>query len=331
MNNKHSIKPLISIIIPIYNTSLYIKELLQTIFNQNTNNIEIIIINDGTPDNSMEIVEQFVLTHENLIIINQVNKGLSEARNTGLRNATGQYIWFIDSDDNIQKDCLSELKELLTLHNSIEIFAFNILKIDESTNKETLDKLCYKTRHEKLYNKILSRNKTVNVLKEAFVQRFIFNRNFLQKNNLNFYPNIYHEDNEFMPRALFYTKKIMFIDRAYYRYLIRNSGNIMSSKNLKHIEDRLQIINNLGKFRFQYSQNLGDKCYINYYMFSMVRGLIAEKEEYGEKAKQLIQSNYSNFKHIAYHAIISALYFKLPKCLIKALIITLNPDYYFTH
>ena len=92
---------LLSIIIPVYNVEAYIGKLLQSIFSQDTEGVEIIVVNDGTPDDSMNVVQGFVPVHANLHIVNQPNRGLSEARNTGLKHAQGKYVWFVDGDDCI--------------------------------------------------------------------------------------------------------------------------------------------------------------------------------------------------------------------------------------
>ena len=87
---------LLSIIIPVYNVEHYIKTTLQSVFNQNIDetSYEVIVINDGTPDNSMSIVTEFSKKHKNLSIISQDNQGLSCARNAGLQRAKGDYVWF---------------------------------------------------------------------------------------------------------------------------------------------------------------------------------------------------------------------------------------------
>ena len=88
-----------SIIIPVYNVENYIKKCLDSVFAQTEKDYEVIVVNDGTKDNSMDIVKNY-----DVKIVNQKNQGLSEARNTGLKNAKGEYILFLDSDDYIEKN-----------------------------------------------------------------------------------------------------------------------------------------------------------------------------------------------------------------------------------
>lgn len=99
----------ISIIVPVYNVEKYLKVCLDSIKNQTYNNFEVIMINDGSTDKSKKICEEYT-KDARFILINQNNQGLSGARNTGLKNITGEYVLFIDSDDWIEKNCFDLLK-----------------------------------------------------------------------------------------------------------------------------------------------------------------------------------------------------------------------------
>lgn len=316
--------PFLTLIIPVYNVERYIRTSLKSVFVQQTEGVEIIVVDDGTPDKSMDIVEEFAEKNLNLRIIIQQNQGLSGARNTGLSEATGDYVWFIDSDDTITEGCLTYIKQQIENSNS-DIFAFDILKIEEKSGKEWLDTSCYKEKYRHCYGKVLKRDETVNILKEAFVQRFIFRRVFLRQHDLKFFCGIYHEDNEFMPRVLFYAKSVVIVNYASYRYLVRSSGNIMSLKSVKRIQDRLRIVDSLLVFKQQNAHSFADKCYMNFYIFSMVRGLIKEETSMGEQGAKLIRAKYSFFIKQAWNAIIASFYYKLPKSLLKAIVITVYP------
>ena len=321
-------KKLLSIIIPVYNVEVYIGKLLQSIFSQNTEEVEIIVVNDGTLDGSMNVVQRFVLAHPNLYIVNQSNMGLSEARNTGLKHAKGRYVWFVDGDDSISADCLDGLRKLLVTAD-MDVWAFDVIKVKvvNKIEKEETDKLCYKRSQYRFYNKVLKRDDIVGVLKEAFVQRFVFRKKFLDTNGLRFFPGIYHEDNEFMPRAMFYARNIMFVEKAYYRYLIRGNGNIMSSKSVKHIKDRLLITDNLLKFKRENARSLSDRCFMDFYIFSMIRGLIYEQDDFGTEGHRMVRVGYRRFRLLGMNAVAASLYYRLPKSLIKACAMTINPSW----
>ena len=108
-------KEKVSIIIPVYNSESTLKRCIESVINQTYKNIEILIINDGSKDKSLNIMNEYKNKDERIIVINQKNKGLSGARNTGINNATGDYITFIDSDDyikpNLVKDTIKIFEE----------------------------------------------------------------------------------------------------------------------------------------------------------------------------------------------------------------------------
>ena len=98
----------LSIIVPIYNVEKYIRTCIESIFNQglSDDDFELILVNDGTPDKSLEVISDIIQTHKNIILINQSNQGPSIARNKGIQKATGKYLYFIDSDDSLIENSL---------------------------------------------------------------------------------------------------------------------------------------------------------------------------------------------------------------------------------
>ncbi len=110
--------PLISIIIPVYNVEPYLKDCLDSVINQTYKNLEIILVNDGSTDNSKTICEEYKKKDSRIILINQKNSGLSSARNAGIKQSTGEYISFIDSDDYVEKDYVEYLHNLVQTTNS---------------------------------------------------------------------------------------------------------------------------------------------------------------------------------------------------------------------
>ena len=110
-------KPLISVIVPVYNVEKYVGRCLTSIINQSYTNLEIIVINDGSIDKSLSVCEEYATKDNRIKLISQENRGLSGARNTGLRNFTGEYVTFVDSDDWIHKDMIEYLYKLLIRNN----------------------------------------------------------------------------------------------------------------------------------------------------------------------------------------------------------------------
>ena len=121
----------ISVIIPVYNVEKYIGQCLDSIVNQTYKNLEIIIVNDGTKDNSMRVVEKY-LSDKRIKIINKENGGLSSARNKGMEEVTGEYISFVDSDDWIELDTYERLIKNLT---NEDVIIFNHSRVEDSTGE----------------------------------------------------------------------------------------------------------------------------------------------------------------------------------------------------
>lgn len=234
---------LLSIIIPVYNVEKYIADTLDSILLQDSYPLdyELIIVNDGTPDRSMDIVERYKSQFPKLTILNEENQGLSCARNAGLKLAQGDYVWFIDSDDTIPQNAFELLAPSL---NNIapEVLTFDINKVEENTGRKIKEKIFFNYKYYQLYNRQhsgITLNKKIHV---GIVQRFIFQRDFLSKFQLSFTPNIIHEDIDFIVRTLLYSNRILPIDKPCYNYLLRSHGSIMSTFSIRSCTDRLKII-----------------------------------------------------------------------------------------
>ena len=115
-------KPLISVVVPVYNVAKYLKKSIESIVNQTYTNLEIILVDDGSKDESGEICEDYSLKDSRIIVIHKPNGGLSDARNAGIKQAKGEYITFVDSDDTIDYDMIEFLYDLiLKFHTKMSI------------------------------------------------------------------------------------------------------------------------------------------------------------------------------------------------------------------
>ena len=127
----------VSVIVPVYNVGKYLEECLNSIINQTYKDIEMVIVNDGSTDNSLDIIEKFKNKDNRIKLINQINKGVSVARNIGLLNSTGNYIFFVDPDDYIEIDCINKLVEKINIDRS-EMVIFNYIKVFDNDLKEDI-------------------------------------------------------------------------------------------------------------------------------------------------------------------------------------------------
>ena len=233
----------ISLIIPVYNVEQYIGRCLQSCLSQPhvaADDYELVIVNDGTKDNSMHVVEEMTRDYPNVTIINQHNQGLSMARNAGLKAAQGEYVWFIDSDDWIEDNCLHGIIERL-----------------EQTKVDVLQ-----LQYKKVYNddipcdehystiKGIGHSKKWMVVNTYFtaVQFMIYRREFLLQNNLLFHPGIYHEDSEFKPKAVYLADTCASYDKVAYNYFKGNDNSITAVLKLKNGIDLFTVMNSLYAF-----------------------------------------------------------------------------------
>ena len=227
MNNNQAI--VLSIIIPVYKVEKYIQKCLDSIFLQGVDerSYEVIVVNDGTPDNSMAIVARFASEHANVAVINQENQGLSMARNTGLAHAKGDYIWFVDSDDWLTSDSIDYVLQVLQQNN------FDIISSDliYSHDDENLD-----WSVNRKHDAIITPEHYLTSYPVGAVQRYVIKKDFLILNNLQFYPGIYHEDAELAPRMIIKSKGVFMLSKHLYHYYQRENS-IMSSWKLKNTLD----------------------------------------------------------------------------------------------
>lgn len=314
---------LLSIIIPIYNVEKYIAKTLESIFSQNINfnQVEIILVNDGTPDHSMIIVQQWIYKYPQIRVINQINQGLSCARNSGLKIASGKYIWFVDSDDTLANDSIEKVISCIN-KSTADIIGFDMVCIDESSKYEYIQPI---TIHNKnIYNKYYTWHDILGKIHNAPVQRFLYKHSFLKNNDLSFYPHIIHEDLEFNIRAFFLAKSIILKPFSMYRYLLRSSGNIMSTLNLNSIESKIIIIHSLCNFKQAKVHSKKGKRYINYYLFFLATSILTAKIE-DKIFYDYSRKYYKLFKELAFKGFIANMYLLHIKKSLKAICICISP------
>ncbi len=232
----------LSLIIPVYNVEKYIAKCLHSCLNQNilSTDYEIIVVNDGSPDSSLNIINTFVAKYDNIQVITQENQGLSMARNNGLNVSKGDYVWFIDSDDSIEENCLAEICAKLSTGIDMLQVQYRYTYDDENFNTDA--------RKIEINSVISGKQQILKGGVHIPAQFVVFKRNFLMKYNLRFYPSIYHEDLEFKPRALYLANSICSYNKIVYNYYQRSSGSITSKFRIKHGKDLLQVCRNLLNF-----------------------------------------------------------------------------------
>ena len=240
----------LSIIIPVYNVEQYIRSCVESVFAQGVNDdeFEVIFVNDGTQDRSFDILEDYVSTHNNVLIINQDNQGLSVARNTGMEYAKGDYLLFLDSDDLLVH---SSLKVLLgILHDdSLDLVVAGFAKFtnEEISKGIKLDDNLFlfetKTGMDIYLNDFDPR--------QCYVWRTIYKREFLEKNNILFIPGIYFEDVPFTTECYLKAKKCLRTTGIFYIYRQR-PDSIVSSISMRKLLDMNKVMEKLYLMRKEF-------------------------------------------------------------------------------
>lgn len=220
--------PLVSVIVPIYNVELFLNKCIDSIISQTYYNLEIILVNDGSTDHSLEICQSY--KDSRIIIVNKSNGGLSSARNAGLDVMSGDYIFFLDSDDWIEEDCIE------VLVNEIES---NFVDIIQCQFLSTIDDQSIITKNDDLKIEVLT---NIEALKSFHHEVNTITWNKLYKSfifkTLRFPEGKIHEDHFTTYKAVFLAKKIAIINQSFIYYRQR-ANSIMSSSFSKK---RLDII-----------------------------------------------------------------------------------------
>lgn len=247
----------LSIIVPIYNVEKYLERCITSLLQQDISMeyYEIIMVNDGSTDNSLSIAEEIATKHENIRIISQTNKGLAAARNTGIRNATGKYLMFVDSDDYIMPNILSSmLKTAEQQQLDILEARMKVMKADGSFSEGLIQPFnpntVYTGEYALLHN--------VNI---ASVCGMLYSSQYLQSNNLLFTEGMTHEDVDFNTRCYPVATKIKFLDIISYVYFW-NDSSLNRSTDIKKIRkailDDITVAANTIKYteQFEYKKEI---------------------------------------------------------------------------
>lgn len=219
-------KKLISIIVPVYKVENELKRCVDSLVNQTYNNIEIILVDDGSPDRCPQMCDEFAKADNRIKVIHKENGGLSDARNVGLLQADGDYVLYVDSDDYIELDSCERFMAALNSEADFIVgecreVHTTYIKYQSHSNLES----------EKVYN---SRDYIIaSIQKNEWFAPACFNlykKSFLLRNNLLYKKGVYFEDTEMLPRLCLAAEKIQYLKYPFYNYVLRD-GSIMGSAN----------------------------------------------------------------------------------------------------
>ena len=233
----------VSVIVPVYNCEKFIDKCLDSILNQSYDNLEVVLVNDGSKDDSLLIINNRKKQDSRIIVVDKPNGGVSSARNVGLDNSTGDYIFFVDADDYIELDCIQKSMNYICKYN-LDIFKFAFVK--ELTKKikkkyvfsvETNMLISRNEYVEKLYPFIFSSNDFCNITNVILRKDVIGNNRFPLDILLG-------EDYLFFVNCLNCSKNIYFSDEVFYHYVVNGESAthfFYNDKNLKKLHDSIFV------------------------------------------------------------------------------------------
>lgn len=250
----------VSVVIPIYNVEKYVRESVLSIINQTLKEIEVILVNDGSTDSSLAIIEALARQDNRVQIISNPNQGQSIARNLGIYRAKGEYIYFFDSDDLLEKETLE------ICYNKCQQEKLDFLFFDADVfSEENLPTDRFKYERASKYNNqvyigkdILKQQLDDNIYSVSPCLNFI-NRQYLNDINLYFYPKILHEDELFTFILYLKAQKVGLINKSFFHRRIRPNSIMTTVFDKRNITGYLTVCRELKSYYAKYSTNNYEK------------------------------------------------------------------------
>jgi glycosyltransferase involved in cell wall biosynthesis len=239
-------KPKISVITPVYNTEEYVKDAILSMINQTIKEIEIIIINDGSTDNSLQVIERLAELDDRIQLYSQKNQGQAVARNFGLSKASGKYIYFMDSDDLLDHEALFSCYEKCEKEHLDFVFFDAEAFEDDKRVCSLFDYYRAKYMEDRLY----TGREILNLLLDkgiynASVCLNLIRHSFVKNIGLRFYPGIIHEDELFTGILYIQAKRIGCIPKAYFKRRVRANSTMTSQYSYRNINGYLKVVSQL--------------------------------------------------------------------------------------
>ncbi len=233
---------LVSIIVPVYNVEQYLEECVSSIRNQSYENLEIILVDDGSPDRCGEMCERYARDDNRIVVIHKKNGGLGDARNAGVRKASGEYLLFVDSDDYLHRE-LVEKTVCAAEKTRADIVIFDYATVEPGSSRSDR------------FSEDICENQAVSPKKEKRIIRCscsainkLYRREFWNASGLEFPTGKYYEDLGTIPKLLAISERVIYKKEVLYYYRMRE-GSIMHTSNFKkNFEDRTAMLDGILKF-----------------------------------------------------------------------------------
>lgn len=293
----------ISVVVTVYNVEAYLERCLKSLVEQTLKDIEIIVVNDGSPDNSQKIISKYAKDYPDLIKAYKIkNRGLGGARNYALEKCSGEFILFVDSDDYVDSNMAEVMyKKAKKEKSDIVICGYNV--VNEETNKviETVS----------AYSQVEEKNPMFSLLfGKTAVWNKLYKASLIKNNDIKFRSRIWYEDVDFSFKVILEAKKISFIDEPFYKYLVRD-GSIMNNNNIERcleiclgFDEIIKFCND-NNFSKKYRDEIEFYCIYHVYICAITRVIntnneYSYKKEIINKLKEYVKTNFPNFQKNKY-------------------------------
>ncbi len=241
-------KGLISVIIPVYNVEKYLRECVDSVLGQTYKNYEIILVDDGSTDASGKICDEYATEFSQVSVIHKENGGLSDARNTGFVHSSGEYVYFLDSDDFIVPEAFEKLI-LLALKEQSDFVFFDAVSFEDKNNDYNIPQnYARKKQYETANGNSVLEKLIVNKDFHSAVQMYLYNKKFLEDNNLTFISGCVYEDIFFSYQAFCLAERVSHLwEKLYYRRY-REDSIMTSKKSEKYFSSICKIYESIVEF-----------------------------------------------------------------------------------
>ena len=255
--------PVVSVVIPVYNVEKYLEECIDSVLNQTYQNIEIILVDDGSTDSSGEICDRYVENNKNVYVIHQKNAGLSAARNAGFFRAVGEYVYFLDSDDYISADAIEKLTSI-AINDNADIVFFDANSFLDDSEKEIRQNYIRKQKYISSEGLVVFSQLQNNNEFHSAVPLLFFRSEFLKNKKFSFCSGIYYEDMIFTFEALCSARVVSQCKEALYFRRYRSDSIMTSKKNKKYFDSVVKVYRSL--IEFSVKNNISEESSVKKYI-----------------------------------------------------------------
>ncbi len=235
--------PFFSIIVPVYNVENYLDRCIKSIAEQDFVDYEVVLVDDGSTDASASICDNIASRDSRFLVIHKENGGQSTARNLGLQKASGIYVLYIDSDDELIRGSLRKIYNHIKKIRYFDVLQGRVSVVEDQTQKQLSESEVFE--FDNIINGKEYLKRTLNHTFIAAVWPYIYRRDFLLENDLFFMEGVFHEDEEYLPRVMLCATKVTSIDCMHYRYRIRGNSTTTKKDQSQNAKDLLLICNSL--------------------------------------------------------------------------------------